>query len=192
MTTFAVHDLDTAPEGSRERLAAVKGTWGFVPHLHGMLAESPVALEAYDHLFGLLAGRASLSPAELQIAYQAVNVFNGCEYCTAGHTYLSRQAGVPEEAIAAVREGRAIGAVRLEALRAFTTAVLSSRGRVGDAAVDTFLAAGFTREQVLEVVTVVATKTISNYTNHIAHTPLEEFMSDPALRWIAPERRVAA
>lgn len=192
MTTFPVHDAETAPTASRDRLAAVKATWGFIPHLHGILAESPVALEGYDHLFGLLSARGTFSPAELQVAFQAVNVFHGCEYCTAGHTFLSRQAGVPEEAIAAVREGRTIGDARLEALRAFATAVLSSRGAMGDAAVDTFLAAGFTREQVLEVVTIVATKTISNYTNRIAHTPLECFMSDPALRWIAPQRRVAA
>ena len=119
-------------------------------------------------------------------------MFHGCEYCTAGHTYLSRQAGVPEQAIHAIRDGGTIEDARLEALRAFTTAVVSHRGHVGDGAVDAFLAAGFTKAQVLEVVTVVATKTISNYTNHLTHTPLEGFISDPSLRWIAPERRAAA
>jgi AhpD family alkylhydroperoxidase len=192
MATFTVYDIDTAPEGSRERLAAVKGAWGFIPKLQGTLAESPLALEGYDQLFTLLANKATLSPAEVQVAYMAVNVFHGCEYCTAGHTYLSRQAGVPEQAIQAIRKGGAIEDARLEALRAFTTAVVSSRGHVGDAAVDAFLAAGFTKAQILEVVIVVGTKTISNYTNHITHTPLESFMSDPALRWIAPEKRAAA
>ena len=45
--------------------------------------------------------------------------------------------------------------------------VVAQRGRVGDAALEAFVAAGFTRANVLEVVTAVATKTISNYTNHI-------------------------
>ncbi len=31
---------------------------------------------------------------------------------------------------------------------------------------------------MLEVVTIAATKTISNYANHITHTPKEAFMAD--------------
>ena len=53
-----------------------------------------------------------------------------------------------------------------------------------------FLGAGFTKRNVLEVVLVVATKTISNYVNHIAHTPNDAFMADTA--WTAPSRRSAA
>ena len=36
-----------------------------------------------------------------------------------------------------------------------------------------FLNAGYTRTQVLEVVLGVGVKTLSNYTNHIADTPLD-------------------
>lgn len=59
----------------------------------------------------------------------------------------------------------------------------------GDQAVNAFVAAGFTPSQVLEVVTIIATKTISNYANNLTHTPLEDFMSDPALRWHDPKGR---
>lgn len=69
--------------------------------------------------------------------------------------------------------------------------VARERGDVSDSAINEFLAAGFTNAQVLEVVLVVATKTISNYVNHIAHTPKEAFMSDPSLGWIAPRNRTA-
>ena len=68
---------------------------------------------------------------------------------------------------------------------------LRERGFVGDTAVDAFIAAGYTRAQVLEVVLITACKTISNYVNHIAHTPKESFMSDPALGWKAPGERAA-
>lgn len=190
MTTFTVHTAETAPEASKPLLAATKKAWGFVPTLHGMLAESPTALAAYDALFGLVA-KSSLSPAEQQVAYLAINVFHECEYCTAGHTYLARNARVPEDAVQALRAGAPIADARLEALRVFATAVVRERGFVGDAAVDAFLAAGFTRENVLEVIVVAATKTISNYTNHITHTPKEAFMSDPALAWTAPRNRAA-
>jgi alkylhydroperoxidase family enzyme len=70
--------------------------------------------------------------------------------------------------------------------------VVYERGHAGDAAVDAFLAAGFTRRNVLEVVTIIATKTISNYTNHLTRTPKESFMSDPALKWVAAGNRSGA
>jgi AhpD family alkylhydroperoxidase len=186
MTTFTLHTQETAPEGSKALLAKTKAGWGFVPKLHAMLAESPVALAGYDSLFGLVA-QSTLTPAEQQIVYQAINVFHGCEYCTAGHTFLSRNAGVPEDVIQAVRNGVPIADARLQALRMFAETVAQTRGFAGDAAVDRFIAAGFTN--VLEVVTIIATKVISNYTNHLTHTPLEDFMADPALRWVDPQGR---
>jgi hypothetical protein len=39
--------------------------------LHATLAESPIALEAYTTLFGLV-GKSSLSPIEQQVAYLTV------------------------------------------------------------------------------------------------------------------------
>lgn len=191
MTTFTLHTDDTAPEASRERLSKVKKAWGFTPRLHAILAESPVALEAYDTLFGLVA-QSTLTPVEQQVVYQAVNVFHGCEYCTAGHTFLSRQAGMSEDAVQALRNGGPIPDARLETLRKFAETVVRERGLAGDATVDAFIAAGFTRANVLDVVTIIATKTISNYTNHLTKTPKEDFMADPALAWTAPRNRADA
>ncbi len=191
MSQFTVHTLESAPAASQPLLQATQKAWGFVPTLHGILAESPVALEAYDALFGLV-GKSSFSPAEQQVAFLAVNVLHECEYCTAGHTYLARAAKLDEQAIQALRNSTPVADARLQALRTFTEQVVRERGFVGQAGLDAFFAAGYTKAQVLEVVTIVATKTISNYVNHLTHTPLESFMSDPALRWIAPRNRVKA
>jgi alkylhydroperoxidase family enzyme len=128
---------------------------------------------------------------EQQVAYQAINVLHECEYCTAGHTYLSRSVGVPEDVIQALRNATPVSDARLQALRVFAENVVRERGFVGDAAVDAFVAAGFTLANVLEVVTIIATKTISNYTNHLTHTPKEAFMGDPSLGWVAPRNRTA-
>jgi alkylhydroperoxidase family enzyme len=109
-----------------------------------------------------------------------------------GHTYLARAAGMDEPTVQALRAGDLPQDAKLAALSLFARAVVEKRGFVGDAAVDSFLAAGFTRANVLEVVTIAATKTISNYTNHITHTPKEGFMADPSLAWSAPGHRIAA
>jgi uncharacterized peroxidase-related enzyme len=187
MTKFSVHTLDDAPEGSRATLAATAKAWGFVPNLQAILAESPASLKAYEALFAI-AGETGFSPAEQQVVFLTTSVFHGCEYCTMGHTYLGGKAGVPAADIAALRAAEPPQDPRLRALAGFVRQVLETRGDVGDAAVDEFIAAGFTRANVLDVLVIVATKTISNYANHMAHTPKEGFMSDPALAWTAPAR----
>ena len=192
MTDFTIHTPNTAPDGSQQRLGEIKRNWGFVPKLQGILAESPVALKAYDDIFNLIAAEGSLDAVDIQVVYQAINVFHGCEYCTAGHTFLSRKAGVPEPVISAIRNEQVIPDARLQALRVFAERVAEKLGFAGGAAVSDFLGAGFTRAQVLEVVTIIAAKVISNYTNHLTHTPLEDFMADPALRWKDPKGRTPA
>lgn len=192
MTKFIQHTIETAPDGSKAVLDGVRKAWGFVPQLQATLAESPLALGAYDSLFNAIAAQATLSPAEQQLVYLAINVFHGCEYCTSGHTFLARKSGLDESVIQALRNETPIAQARLEALRAFALAVVHERGSVGDAAVDAFIGAGFSRAQVLEVVTIIATKTISNYTNHLAHTPKEGFMADPSLAWTSPRNRKAS
>lgn len=186
MNRFALHTLDSAPTASQPLLQNSLKVWGFIPTLHATLAESPIALDAYTAMYTAITTHGTLSAVEQQIAFQVVNVLHSCEYCTAGHTYLSRAVQMPEDVIAALRNGATIsGHSRWEALRQFTETVVRTRGHAGDAAVADFLAAGFTQAQLLEVVTIVACKTISNYTNHLTHTPLESFMADPALKWEA-------
>ncbi|MGF1553367.1 MAG: carboxymuconolactone decarboxylase family protein [Paracoccaceae bacterium] len=187
--TFPLHDLDTAPEAARTVLEAARKSFGTVPNLHRVLAGAPAALEGYATLWGLF-DETSFAPAERQVVYLASSYENECRYCMAGHSVLARHAGVPDGAVAAIRDGRPIADPRLEALRAFTAEVVVNRGRVAEAGVEAFLAAGFTRAQVLEVVLGVAVKVISNYANHLAETPLDAFMKDTV--WTPPAERVAA
>ncbi len=172
MTQFTVHRLDDAPEAARAGLRAAKGRLGFVPNLFGVLAESPAALGAYQALQGHLAVSA-FTPAEQQFLALVVSVANGCTYCVAAHTPAAERAGLAAEVVEAVRDGGPIADKRLQALRRFAFAVVERRGRVGDAEVAAFLAAGFSRRQALDVLVAVAMKTISNYADHIADIPLD-------------------
>lgn len=180
--SFVVHTLSTAPEASRPLLENVKKGWGFLPNLQAILSESPLTLELHEALFAA-SNRTTLRPAEAQLALLTISVFHRCTYCAAGHTFLGRKAGAPEAAIQAVRNEVAIDDSHLEALRTLVIRVLETRGFAGDDAVEAFLAAGYTRAQVLEILVLVALKTISNYTDHLAHVPEEAFMADPALNW---------
>jgi uncharacterized peroxidase-related enzyme len=189
INAFKVHDIATAPAGSADILKDVQKAWGFVPNLHRVLAESPAALEAYATLW-TIAEKTSFTPVERNIVYLSIIYENECVYCMAGHTNLSRMAKVDEAAIAAVREGRPIADAKLEALRHFAALVTRNRGVVSPADVEAFKAAGYDKRAILDVLVLAATKLISNYTNHLAETPLDSFMK--GAEWKAPGKLKAA
>ncbi len=170
---FQVHDPETAPAEARPLLDEAAANLGKVPNLERVMSEAPALLEGYVRLWDLF-DRTTLSEVERQVVYQAANVFNGCNYCRPWHAKLSVAAGLPRGEALVLRDGGALADPRLEALRQFTVRVLETRGRVPEAEVATFLEAGFTRTHALEVVLGIAVKVMSNYTNSLAGTPLDE------------------
>jgi uncharacterized peroxidase-related enzyme len=172
MSDFTIHTMETAPAASKDVLAAVQKKFGFIPNLMGELADVPAALRAYATL-GELLGQTSLSPIEQQIVLAAVSVANGCEYCVAAHSAGLKAAGLPQEQLDALLGGRPLADQRLQALREFTTAIVEDRGWIKQHQLQRFLDVGYRREQLFEVLVGVAMKTLSNYANHIAGTPLD-------------------
>ncbi len=183
MPAFDIYDETNAPEASRSLLAKSKAAYGAVPNILGELAESPAALEGYMALSEIFI-KSSLAPQEKHLVLLSASAENECEYCVAAHTGLAKGAGLPGHAIMAVREGEEIDDDRLEALRLFTQRVVAKRGNVSDDEVQAFLDAGYTRANVFEVILGVAMKTLSNYANHIAHTPVDT--SFAVNKWTPP------
>ena len=97
---------------------------------------------------------------------------------------------MPEDMLAALREQRPLSDQKLNALRALVLSILHHRGWVPEAYLEHVVAVGYTQRHVLDVLTIVALKTLSNYVNHIAHTPLDpQFTSR---RWSAEGTTVAS
>lgn len=188
MRQFKVHSKKSAPVASGKFLSNAEQTFGFVPNLLGVFAESPAVLEAYLSL-GRILDDSSLTPVERQVAILAVSRVNECAYCIAAHSVIAGMHKVPAQVINALREDTPIAEERLQALRVFTTAVVEKRGWVADGDIAAFEAAGFTRAQVLEVILAVSFKTLSNYVNHIAKTPLDSAFARHA--WAPPEIQAA-
>lgn len=173
MTAFPFHDIDDAPAESRELLEAARRKYGMVPNLFRGLAEAPAALAAYFDLASRLA-ESGLGPKEQQVLFLAASHENACDFCMAAHSFGGSSAGLPEDTLRALREGRDPAEKRYAALARFTRAVVRERGRPGDAALQAFLDAGFSKANVLEVVLGVSMKTLSNDANHLMDTPLNE------------------
>ena len=174
MTTFTIHSSNQAPELSQAMLAAVQNKYSFVPNLFGALAKAPSTLEAYIAL-GSALEKSSLSPAEQQAVLIATSVENGCEYCVAAHSLVAQHILKVDAAVVdALRNKTQIADDKLQALAVFTRAIVANRGTVNGKPLDDFLAAGFSKQQVLEVILGVTMKTLSNYANHLMNTPLDD------------------
>lgn len=171
---FTVHTKDTAPDESRPMLEKSAKEFGRPPALHGILAESPPLLEAYRTLH-LLFQQTAFDAEELTVIWQSINVEHECRYCVPGHTLMAENMGVSDEITRALREETPLPSPKLEALRAFTLALVRGRGRVSDAETEAFAAAGYGQRAVLEILLGLSQKVISNYANHLAQTPVTGF-----------------
>ncbi|GAM60440.1 macrophage infectivity potentiator-related protein [Vibrio ishigakensis] len=74
----------------------------------------------------------------------------------------------------ALRNDEAMPTPKLQALKDFTLNVVRSRGNVSEQDLEAFYAAGYEQKQVLEVILGLSQKVISNYVNHVAHTPVDK------------------
>ncbi|WP_413990264.1 carboxymuconolactone decarboxylase family protein [Labrys okinawensis] len=184
---FTYFTPDTAPPESGPQIQASIAAFGFFPKLHQILAAAPATYETYNRAFELFQSNTTLSPLEQQIVMMTANFENRCHYCTAGHSMLMKMAKMPVEIIEALREGQPLADPKLEILRSFTRQLIETRGHVGDDMLRLFLEAGYDQRQALEILTGLAAKLISNFTNALAHTELDEPIK--ALAWTHPADR---
>ena len=185
---FPIHSKETAPEASCATLEVTAKKYGFVPNLFGVLAESPTAVQAYAGINKALE-QSALSPVEQQVVALTVSATNDCAYCMGAHSAVAQMVHMPDDVLAALREQKPLSDQKLNALRALVLSVLRHRGWVPEADLEHVVAAGYTQRHVLDVLTIVALKTLSNYVSHIAHTPLDpQFASQ---EWKAQAATVA-
>ncbi len=172
MTTLKVHTIESAPENSKPLLEKSQKAYGMIPGLHGMLAGAPEILNAYQTLHELFVN-SSFNNDELTVVWQTINVEHECHYCVPAHTGIAKMMKVDDTITDALRNETALESSKLEALRTMTLTIVRNRGHVTQEDLDTFYTAGYGERQVLEIILGLSQKTISNYANHIANTPVD-------------------
>ncbi len=190
MTDFTIHTKDSAPDASKDLLGAAQAEFGFVPNLLGEMADAPSLLKAYWAVREALQS-SSLTPQEQQVVVLTVSYVNECTYCMAAHSAVAKMVGLLDGEISALRDGEPLSDAKLEALRTFARILVEKRGWATEAEMEAFLAAGYTRAQILEVIVGVAFKTLSNFTNHVAGTPVDTQFAAFAWQPTAPAQSAA-
>ena len=177
---FEFHSIESAAESVKPDLEAAQKAYGAIPNLYRGFATNPATLKIYLSFNDQLQQHGTLSPIEQQVIYLTVSAENGCTYCVGAHSVLADMSKMPAETVEELRNQTALTDAKLNALRNFTLSVMEHRGWVPEADLAEFSQAGYNESQVLEVLTIIAQKTISNYFNHIAQTPLDDMFAGRA------------
>jgi uncharacterized peroxidase-related enzyme len=169
---FTVHTHQSAPEASRAALEQLEERIGFIPNLAATLAEAPTALQGFGAMQAAL-GQSKLSQVEREVVGLTVSWENSSSYAMAAHSTFAQGAGAGEEVLAALRSGDDVPDDRLQALQEFTRTLLRERGHLGEESIAALLDAGYSKEQLLEVITQVAYTTLANLVANVADVPVD-------------------
>ena len=172
MVPFPVCTIDSAPEASKPALQDLRAAFGIIPNIAGTMATSPVLINSLVGLFGRVHG-GSFTEAQIQTLLLTNAVTNACAWAVAFHTALALKEGLAPADVDAIRAGRAPNDSKLGALSTLARTLIEKRGRIADQDREAFLAAGFGKDHLLEVIGVVAASTITNYTGNVTNPPLE-------------------
>ncbi len=190
MNNFPLLDETTAPKASHEALATTRKNFGMIPNVEKVMALSPQLLSGYAYMWDSYE-TTTLTPIERQVVFMTANFENECNYCIPWHTMLAESAGIEKHDVDALREGGPLSDTKLNVLRDFTRTLIVNRGKASQAQLQVFFDAGYSDAHALDIILGLAIKLISNYTNSIAGTPLDEEVE--SLRWHKPiirERQV--
>jgi len=177
--TYKIQDLalltiDSTTGKAKTLLEAAKQKLGFIPNMYGAMANELALFEAYARCYDAFRTEAGFTPVEQEVLFLVVSRENGCDYCMAAHSFIADgMSKVPTEITDAIRDGRPIKDAKIAALATFAAKMVSSRGRPTDADVAAFKTAGYTEKSILGIILAISVKTLSNYTNHVFHTPVD-------------------
>lgn len=173
--------LEKAEPLARATLEAAKQKLGMIPNMYAYMANAPGLLETYRSGYDLFRQASGFTPVEQEVILLSISYENGCEYCMAAHSFLADvQSKVPREVTEALRNGADIPDSRLRALSRFTRILVQKRGRPRQSDLDLFRAAGYEDAQVLQIILAIGVKTLSNYTNHVCGTAVDDAFAERA------------
>jgi len=173
MSNYPLHTIESAPEQSKPVLEQLQQTFGVIPNIAAAIANSPKLANAFLAVFQQVHS-SSLTEQEIQIVLLTDAVANSCTYAVAFHTALALKAGLSSEETGAIRERCAPKDLRFAALSNLAKTLIEKRGRLSNQEFESFLGDGVSKEQILEVITVVAASTITNYAGNVSNPPLED------------------
>lgn len=170
MNTFNVPTRDQVSENNQAIFDNLSKALGFVPNLYATYAYSNTALENYLNLSN---AKTSLSAKEREVVNLAVSEVNQCVYCLSAHTAIAKMNGFTDEQILELRVGEASFNNKWDALARLAKNITENRGKTDDAVLENFFNAGYNKGNLVDTISLVGDKTISNYLHLTTQVPVD-------------------
>lgn len=156
---------ELVPDDSKSTLDTFTKNIGFTPNMMAAFAQSPIAFNAWAALLGALSK--ALDVKTRDSIGLAVSEVNGCDYCLSVHSFTAEHlARLPADEIIMARKGHATDPKRDAAVQ-FAQKVILTRGKIGDADMQSVRDAGFTDANIMEIVALVAMYSLTNFFNNV-------------------------
>jgi uncharacterized peroxidase-related enzyme len=171
MQVLKAVDANTATGKTKELFGAIEQRLKRVPNMIRVMGNSPAILGAYLQFNEAFDGT-KMSPKLRGLITTTVSEINGCDYTLSTAFALGRREGLSEEELAAARRAEGSDPKTATALR-FAAKTVRERGHVSASDVEELRIAGFSDEEVVEIIALVALNIFRNYFNLIAGTEVD-------------------
>lgn len=171
MSRFTIHDEETAPAGSLPVLKGVVGKAAQLPNVLGVLANSPAALRAYVRFRAELSHGVLPDAAVARVAL-AVAEHHGSQPGLEARTRSARHAGVGLDEVALARRFDSADPAYAALLR-WVRAVVADGGDVPEPLHEAVKEAGWTDEELIEVIALVSLESFAALINVAGSVPVD-------------------
>jgi uncharacterized peroxidase-related enzyme len=178
MTRILIPAKEAASAQSKSILERYERNLGIIPNFFSLIARSPDVLNAEANMHATL-GKSLGHDTRERIHIMTAEV-NGCDYCLSVHTYVGGKLNhLSKEEMELNRVGHSTDP-KADAALQFAYKVAKLRGHVTDSDFEAVRAAGFTDEQIIDIVAETAFSFTTNLFNVTFKTDLDAMI--PPLR----------
>ncbi len=170
MSTFNVPTREEVSESNQAIFDNLNKALGFVPNIYAAMAHSKTALGDYLQFSN---SKTSLTGKEKEVVDLAISQVNGCRYCQSAHTAISKMKGLTEDQILELRQGNASWDSKLNALANISKEIAETRGQVSEATKTAFYNAGYTKENLVDLVLAVGMITVTNTFHNLTDVAID-------------------
>lgn len=170
MSKIDVPTRDEVSPANQALFDSLKKGLGTVPNLYATMAYSEHALGSY---LAFQNAKSSVIGKAREVVNLVVSEVNSCEYCLAAHTVIGKMNGFTDAQVLEIRSGTAGFDRKLDALARLVKNIAIKRGHADPAMVDAFFAAGWTKENLVDVIVIIGDKTVTNYLHGVTGVPVD-------------------
>ena len=179
LTTLNAIESDTATGRTKELFEGAVAQVGMVPNMYANMANLPEMYDTYTFGYQKFRETGVFTSQEQEVVFLTISMLNNCEYCTGAHSMIAdKMSGVDAATLASLREGQTIPDAKLAALADFTRVMVETAGNPTKESVAKFREAGYEDKAILAIILALSVKVISNFSNHLFATPLDDAFSD--------------